>query len=286
MRKKTVLIIFICLFIVGFYMYLVYQTEQNNIEAYDAAVFEILEENYTSAKVKLEPLAQLQYKDSEELFSFCEGMEYYLLGGDSLSDAKTHVEKCTFREQKDLYKDIFLERKQLVLDAKTAYDLEQKRIREEQERLRLEREAEKERKAHEAFLRKIHEGVPYVGMPQAYIDDTSLGKHSDSYTNTIIENNKKVKGTGYFWKKNGYQIFFAFCRYGKVVDVADQRNSIEAQKQRKAENKKAAQTKKTSSEDPYNAKDYGYASDFYEDHYDEFYDAIDAEDYWEEHYYE
>ena len=121
-------------------------------------------------------------------------------------------------------------------------------------------------------------------MPEKYIDETSLGKHSDSYTNTTIENNKKVKGTGYFFKKDGYQIFFVFCRHGVVETAADQRDSIEYQKQRRAENKKEAQKTKNASADPYNASDYGYASDFYEDYYDEFYDGEDAEDYWDEHH--
>ena len=36
------------------------------------------------------------------------------------------------------------------------------------------------------------------------------------------------------------QIFFVFCRYGVVESVADQRDSIEYQKQRRAEKKKEA----------------------------------------------
>ncbi|HBL41537.1 MAG TPA: hypothetical protein DDY98_08290 [Ruminococcaceae bacterium] len=33
-------------------------------------------------------------------------------------------------------------------------------------------------------------------------------------------------------------------------------------------------------DDPYNAKDYAHADDFYEDHYDDFFDYEDAEDYY------
>ena len=36
--------------------------------------------------------------------------------------------------------------------------------------------------------------------------------------------------------------------------------------------------------DPYNAKDYGYVEDFYDDHYDDFFDLDDAEDYYMDHY--
>ena len=34
------------------------------------------------------------------------------------------------------------------------------------------------------------------------------------------------------------------------------------------------------SSDPYNARDYSGADEFYDDHYDDFFDYEDAEDYW------
>ena len=36
-------------------------------------------------------------------------------------------------------------------------------------------------------------------------------------------------------------------------------------------------------EDEYNAADFGNAEDFYDEHYDDFFDYYDAEDYWNEH---
>ncbi len=36
-------------------------------------------------------------------------------------------------------------------------------------------------------------------------------------------------------------------------------------------------------DDPYNAKDYAHADDFYEDHYDDFFDYEDAEDYFNQY---
>ena len=35
--------------------------------------------------------------------------------------------------------------------------------------------------------------------------------------------------------------------------------------------------------DPYNAADFGNAEDFYDEHYDDFFDYYDAEDYWNDH---
>ena len=39
----------------------------------------------------------------------------------------------------------------------------------------------------------------------------------------------------------------------------------------------------TEDDDPYNAKDYATPEDFYYDHYDDFYDYDEAEEYWMEH---
>ena len=39
----------------------------------------------------------------------------------------------------------------------------------------------------------------------------------------------------------------------------------------------------SSSSDKYNALSYRDEEDFYEDHYDDFFDYYDAEDYWREH---
>ena len=36
-------------------------------------------------------------------------------------------------------------------------------------------------------------------------------------------------------------------------------------------------------EDEYNAADFGNPEDFYDEHYDDFFDCYDAEDYWNEH---
>lgn len=39
----------------------------------------------------------------------------------------------------------------------------------------------------------------------------------------------------------------------------------------------------SSRDDEYNAADFGNAEDFYDEHYDDFFDYYDAEDYWNEH---
>lgn len=289
-KDKLIIVVFLLglLAILGGSLYYEYVKEQRQ-NNYDTALVLMQQENYAEAKVLLGDLPK-DYSDSAELYLFCDGMLSYEKG--YLPNAAKKIMNCNFAEQDDEIRELFLSRKETILDKKAVYDAEMDRIRQEQEAARIKaveerkkKEAEAERKAQEEYMRRIHEGVPFVGMPEKYIDETSLGKHSDSYTNTNIINNKKVKGHGYFFEKDGYQIFFVFCRYGVVESVADQRDSIEYQKQRRAEKKKEAQKKKENKvEDPYNASDYGYADDFYEDYYDEFYDFVDAEDYWEEHY--
>ena len=51
----------------------------------------------------------------------------------------------------------------------------------------------------------------------------------------------------------------------------------------KATPKPAQSRSGTKEKDPYDASDYSHADDFYYDHYDDFWDYEDAEDYWEEY---
>ena len=43
-------------------------------------------------------------------------------------------------------------------------------------------------------------------------------------------------------------------------------------------------TPRVSGDDPYNVNDYTSEEDFYDDHYDDFFDYYDAEDYYNEHH--
>ncbi len=118
--------------------------------------------------------------------------------------------------------------------------------------------------------------VPYVGMPEAEIANTSLGAPSDVGSNMKVTWNTKKMVTIYYFREDGNQIYCARCIDGRVVTVSDYRNE-----ERSSYVPRKSTTKKE--EDRYNASDYRNAEDFYDDNYYNFFDYYDAEKYYREH---
>lgn len=115
-------------------------------------------------------------------------------------------------------------------------------------------------------------------MSESEISNTSLGKPSSE----IRHNNEMISGKIYtanlydFYSGSNI-VFTARCVRGKVTQVWDKRDAPVTPYIPKEK------PKKEDDGDPYNAKDYYDAEDFYEDNYDDFYDYEDAEDYYNEH---
>ncbi|MGN0521904.1 MAG: hypothetical protein ACI4IQ_04625 [Eubacterium sp.] len=136
--------------------------------------------------------------------------------------------------------------------------------------------------------RFIDADVPYVGMLESDINSTRLGRATEvEKCKDFYKLKENHRYTEYIWKQNNKTIFKATVWYwdfkndravsGYVHDVCDWRES--------ATTKYYYTTKKQhSTTDPYNAKDYDDEEDFYEDHYDDFFDYYDAEDYYREHH--
>jgi len=133
---------------------------------------------------------------------------------------------------------------------------------------------------------------PYEGMSEASINFTDLGKADKvepckDFSKMRAERRYKK----YKWYDNkGRVIFTATTSYSKngravegyVSSVSEITYDDKAIQQAKKDLSK--QKKEEKSKDPYNAKDYKFAEDFYEDHYDDFFDYYDAEDYFNEHH--
>lgn len=145
-------------------------------------------------------------------------------------------------------------------------------------------ELREEQKAAEAaaYERRIRNGVPFVGMPELRIDDTSLGAHADVRTSTVIKGSGRKEARIYVFKKNGDIIFEAYCLDRSVEEVWDYRDGTHSSPYSKKNRSKRSATAKPQ-DDPYNAGDFYDAEDFYEEYYDEFSDFEDAEDYFIEH---
>lgn len=142
-------------------------------------------------------------------------------------------------------------------------------------------EQERARQAREAYRERVRTGVPFEGMLEADIANTSLGAPSSR-----VGHNSEWVDAGlvttniYRFYRNGREIFSARCISGIVRQVWDSRDKAALPKTRSSGRSSKEQEDDA---DPLNAKDYLFPEDFYEDHLDDFYDFYDAEDYYYEH---
>lgn len=132
-----------------------------------------------------------------------------------------------------------------------------------------------------AYLERVHTGVPFVGMSESDIDNTSLGAPSSKVGhNWEWVGRERVTTNLYYFYENGRMIFSARCVLGSVEQVWDHRDELPAPK---VYSFRKSAAPKEDDDDPFNAKDYLFPEDFYEDHFDDFYDFEDAEDYYYDH---
>lgn len=121
---------------------------------------------------------------------------------------------------------------------------------------------------------------PFYGMEEEYVEKTILGKadivniDSDDYDGFTITTKS------YIWL-NSNGTYKAYAITG--ADIYDRSRRIVYSFTDCSKKTYYSSNKGSSKSDPYNAKDYGYADDFYDEYYDDFYDYEDAEDYWMDH---
>ena len=129
-----------------------------------------------------------------------------------------------------------------------------------------------------AYRDRITNGVPYIGMPESEIRNTSLGAPSGNVRhNTEMKNGQPHSANIYDFKRDKATIFTARCVDGYVINVWDHRdNPVVPYRPEKST--------KSYDDDPFNVHDYIHPDDFYYDHYDDFVDYEDAEDYYNEHH--
>ena len=112
-------------------------------------------------------------------------------------------------------------------------------------------------------------GKIIVGIIIAFLVLYIIGKIGNSSS----KNNSSYKGS--ISRSSYSSITSSRPRSSSKIENSHPQNSISGYSNR---------SRSSSSEyDEFNAKDYCQAEDFYEDHYDDFYDFEDAEDYYNEH---
>lgn len=141
-------------------------------------------------------------------------------------------------------------------------------------------QVEQEDLERQAFENRIVNGIPFVGMPESRIADTTLGTPDPVVRhNTEMNSGKVYKANLYDFRVNGHRIFCARCISGRVVQVWDERDKDTSKPYAPYRPEKETPSPRY---DPYDVYDYGDSEDFYYDHEDEFEDFEDAEDYYDE----
>lgn len=149
--------------------------------------------------------------------------------------------------------------------------------------------AEKERQQHRT---KAKAGIPYIGMPEEFINSTTLGQSYSHYQSDGYVNGKKnyycTQYDWYIYTANFHAaVFTAWTYEGEVTDV--QKKNLQYWDGDKVLGTMippfsgSNHASGTSGYDPYSAGDYSSADDFYYDYYNDFFDYEEAEDYWYEH---
>lgn len=258
-QKRKRRIIFVCIFvavIVGFIT--VSAVSFANLSSkYSKAVSLFTSGSYEEAKELFEEIAEKKYMDTEAYISFCEAHIYYDKG--NISSAHYCMEKMKLYYPSE-------ELSKAVEDFKATLEADYE--------VYLKEQAEARKKA---YSERIANGVPYVGMLESEIKRTSLGFPSSNVQHNYERIDGKQYTTNiYTFKKGNATVFTARCARGVVIDVCDYRSKpIEPYTTKKKTNKE---------KDTYNVNDYASEEDFYDDHYDDFFDYYDAENYYNEHH--
>lgn len=247
-------VVIVCLIFAGVSMHKNVQLEST----YEQAVDLVEDGSYDEAKALFDGIEEKSYKDTSAYIQLCDGLINYEKG--DIMDAYFSLKDVKFRY--------------IPQDEQEAIENFRAKLNEEYEvysakLFEIEMNLEKN---------KIKKGVPFVGMSESQIANTSLGAPSDEIRhNTEIMNGECYRANLYDFKNGNATIFTARCINGKVTQVWDHRtNPVVPYMPSKNQ-------KPVTDSDPYHAKDYSDAEDFYDDYYDDFYDFEDAEDYYNEH---
>lgn len=227
--------------------------------AYDKAVALVDSGAYKEAKELFKEIEEKNYQDTAAYISLCEAHIDYDRG--SISSAYYDMYEVRFSylsSEQTKAVDNF------TATLKTEYDVYLK---------------EKSEADAKAYRDRITNGVPYVGMSESEIKNTSLGAPSSNVRhNYECINGEQYLANLYDFKQGNATIFTARCVRGRVTEVWDNRsNPVVPYTPKKS-------TKKSQDDDPYDVNDYSNEEDFYYDHYDDFFDYYDAEDYYNEHH--
>lgn len=215
----------------------------------------IAEEKFDEAEKTLKVIEKTGYKDTAALLLLCEAHREYSAG--IAGEAYFIMRDAHFEHQSP--------------EALSSIRMFEQLLKEEYDR-NIKELVEFELQAHEDRIRR---GVPYVGMGESRIGDTSLGKPSDKVEHsTGIKDGKRYTSNIYYFYDGEYLIFTAKCVDRFVTEVWDYRDDPI---------KPRVPNKNHLSNTGPSVDGFLNPEDFYDWYRDDFFDYYDAEDYYYKH---
>lgn len=225
--------------------------------SYENAESLIAAGQYEQASTVLEPIKDKDYKDTAALILLCKAHSQYDAGRSV--DAYYTMQDARFRYQTEEQNAEISSFKATLKQEYDAY---------------ISRLAERNRQEYE---NRITNGVPYVGMPESRINDTSLGRPSDKVRhNYQVKNGEQYLANLYDFYQNGKCVFTARCVQGTVTEVWDNRDNPQTPYVPGNGGGKTYDTGPS-------VDGFSNPEDFYDWYWDDFFDYEDAEDYYYSH---
>lgn len=250
------IIFLICMLLAIVFAITAFAVERYRLHSvYSEAEKLIAEEQFTEAEEMLKGIENSNYKDTAALLLLCDAHGDYAVG--RTVDAYYTMEKTYFHHQSS--------------EALSSIQTFKQKLEKEYDQYIKECAA---REAQE-YENRITHGVPFVGMSESRIGDTSLGKPSDKVRhNSEMKNGKCHMANLYDFYEGKKRIFTARCIDGVVTEVWDERDDPV---------KPYVSDKDYSFSTGPSVDDFSNPEDFYDWYWDDFIDYYDAEDYYYEH---
>ena len=213
------------------------------------------EERFEEAEATLKEIEDSNYKDTASLLLLCDAHGDYSSGRSV--DAYYTMKKAHFSHQSTEAMSSIQSFKQIL---EQEYDRYIKNLSE---------------RGSQAYEDKIASGVPYVGMSESRIGDTSLGKPSSNVRHNVeIKNGERYTANLYDFYSGKNLIFTARCINGVVTQVWDERDDPI---------KPYVPDENHSTTTEPSVDGFSNPEDFYDWYWDDFFDYYDAEKYYYEH---
>ena len=251
---------------------------------YDGAIIALKKANgnFDAQEIQMELVHKLGvrefYRDTEELYTFCEAMSDYRKEDIEWFGAYCRIEEIPGSYKGDLFEEINAFKEEfypLYNDYQTEKDIKERAFQ-------AKKEAEFKKEC-ETYKDKI----PYVGMRERFINYTMMGEADEKNENYYYPLTKveSMMVTMYQWYSDeGGEMLKVLCKDGKVFEVTKQWQEFYWTEEGMPDfTGKKIVKKVNDTEERYDMERYSNEEDFYYDNYYDFFSYEDAERYYREH---